>query len=80
MLTHSSTLRQELLNDTDFQSNVVWLDSNLGDPAVLGRDGVALAADVAQDGCGVKVDIECLGEVGLRVGEETDLWRAELSA
>jgi len=73
-------LRQELLNHTDLEADVVRLNSNLGHLAVLGGDRVALAADIAEDGCSVKVNIKRLGELGLRVGEEANLSESVLLA
>lgn len=39
----------------------------------MGRECVALGADVAEDGAGVEVGFEGFGELGVGVGEEADL-------
>ena len=43
------------------------------DLAVLDDEGVALAADAAEDGGGVKGQVEGFGELGGWVAEEADL-------
>ena len=44
------------------------------DLAVLDDEGVALAADAAEDGSGVKRQVEGFGELGGWVAEEADLY------
>ena len=43
------------------------------DLAILNDQGVALAAVVAEDGSGIEVEVESLGELAVRVGKEADL-------
>jgi hypothetical protein len=43
------------------------------DLTVLNDQGVALAAVVAEDGGGIEVEIESLGELAVGVGKEADL-------
>jgi len=43
------------------------------DLAVLNDQSVALAAVVAEDGSGIEVEVESLGELAVRVGKEADL-------
>jgi hypothetical protein len=43
------------------------------DLTVLNDQGVALAAVVAEDGGGIEVEIESLGEFAVGVGKEADL-------
>lgn len=47
--------------------------------AILDLEGVPLAADVAKDGGGVKVELEGLGKGGRGVGKEADLLRVRES-
>lgn len=64
---------QYLVNGTDINSNIIGFYSDLGDLAIFGGECVALAAEVAQNGRGVKVDFERFCEFGVGVGEEADL-------
>jgi hypothetical protein len=43
------------------------------DLAVLNDQGVTLAAVVAEDGSGIEVEVESLGELAVGVGKEADL-------
>lgn len=43
------------------------------DLTVLDDKGVTLAAVVAEDGSGIEVEVESLGELAVRVGKEADL-------
>jgi hypothetical protein len=52
---------------------------NVGLLAVLNDQGVALAAVVAEDGGGIEVEVESLGELAVGVGKETDLKHDDLA-
>jgi hypothetical protein len=54
-------------------ASVVGLNVGLLDLAVLNDQGVALAAVVAEDGGGIEVEVEGLGELAVGVGKEADL-------
>jgi hypothetical protein len=54
-------------------AGVVGLDVGLLDLAILNDQGVALAAVVAEDGGGIEVEVESLGEFAVGVGKEADL-------
>jgi hypothetical protein len=54
-------------------ASVVGLDVGLLDLTVLDDQGVALAAVVAEDGSGIKVEVESLSELAVRVGKEANL-------
>lgn len=45
----------------------------LFDLAILDDQGVTLAAVVAEDGSGIEVEVESLGELAVGVGKEADL-------
>ena len=51
---------------------------SLLDLAVLDDQGVALAAVVAENGSGIEVEIESLGELAVGVGKEADLMVGDL--
>lgn len=48
------------------------------DLAVLDDQSVALAAVVAENGSGIEVEIESLGELAVGVGKEADLMVGDL--
>jgi hypothetical protein len=60
-------------------ASVVGLNVGLLDLAVLNDQGVALAAVVAEDGGGIEVEVESLGELAVGVGKETDLKHDDLA-
>lgn len=66
-------LQLRIYNKLTTHAGVVGLNVGLLDLAVLNDQGVALAAVVAEDGSGIEVEIESLGELAVRVGKETDL-------
>ena len=43
------------------------------DLAILNDQGVTLAAVVAEDGGGIEIEVESLGELAVGVGKEADL-------
>ena len=59
-------------------ASVVGLNVSLLDLAVLDDQGVALAAVVAENGSGIEVEIESLGELAVGVGKEADLMVGDL--
>lgn len=54
-------------------ASVVGLDVGLLDLAILNDQGVALAAVVTENGGGIEVEVESLGEGAIGVSEEADL-------
>lgn len=54
-------------------ASVVGLDVGLLDLAILNDQGVALAAVVTENGGGIEVEVESLGEGAVGVSEEADL-------
>lgn len=49
---------------------VIWLNSNLGDLAVVCEECISLASVVAKDRCSFELNIEGTSEVACRVTEE----------
>jgi hypothetical protein len=49
------------------------------DLTVLNDQGVALAAVVAENGSGIEVEVESLGELAVGVGKEADLLKGSLA-
>lgn len=71
----SKDIRPKIHRELTTHASVVGLDVGLLDLAVLDDQGIALAAVVAKDGCGIEVEVESLGELAVRVGKEADLTR-----
>lgn len=69
----SSCSCKDLVHSTLAHSGVVWLDVNRLDLAIFHQQGVALGADVAEEGGGVEAQVEGVGEGAAGVGEEVDL-------
>jgi hypothetical protein len=54
-------------------ASVVGLNVGLLDLTVLNDQSITLAAVVAEDGGGIEVEVESLGELAVGVGKEADL-------
>jgi len=68
----SKHLTEDLVDNRDTHASVVGLNVGLLDLAILNDQGVTLAAVVAEDGGGIEIEVESLGELAVGVGKEAD--------
>ncbi len=71
-MTRLPRLLEDLVSGGNAETSIVWLNSDLGDLAIVGDQCVSLASVVAKECCRVELDVKGTSELACGVTHETN--------